>query len=245
MTLTERFKAARRAAVPIVGVTTPDPAATVIELCAACKKSDIKIQWDFVRGFQGIGDEARTVAAELGECQNDPYAAYQGIEKLPAKAVCFFHLAHKFMADSPFLQSIANLRDTLKKDGRTLVLLGPALDLPAELQHDVVILDEPLPGEEQLTKIVTSQLRTFADQAVLELSAICTDEIVHKAVEAVRGLSAFAAEQVVCMSLTRKGLDIDARLINHSIPELRGVLTSAITFVEEQSNSSQQPGGAN
>lgn len=27
--------------------------------------------------------------------------------------------------------------------------------------------------------------------------------------------------------------------------ELRGVLTSAITFVEEQSNSSQQPGGAN
>ncbi|MCC7421811.1 MAG: AAA family ATPase [Planctomycetaceae bacterium] len=210
MTLTERFKAARRAAVPIVGVTTPDPAATVIELCAACKKSDIKVQWDFVRGFQGIGDESRTVAAEMGEAQNDPYTAYQSIAKMPAKAVCFFHLAHKFISDPPFLQSLVNLRDTLKADGRTLILMGPALDLAAELQHDVVILDEPLPGEEQLAKIVATQLKTFADQADIELAKICTDEIVGKAVEAVRGLSAFAAEQVVCMSLTKKGLDIDA-----------------------------------
>jgi hypothetical protein len=55
------------------------------------------------------------------------------------------------------IQAAWNLRDVFKIDRRTLVLLGPAIDLPPELAGDVVVFDEPLPDAEAAVGIVREQ----------------------------------------------------------------------------------------
>src|SRR5258706_12152168 len=74
---------------------------------------------------------------------------------------------------------------------------------PAEIASDVLVLDEELPTPEELGEIVqaTCQAAGLPDRTPNELS---------KAVDALRGLAAFPAEQVTAMALGRAGLDVAA-----------------------------------
>jgi hypothetical protein len=74
--------------------------------------------------------------------------------------------------------------------------------LPEELAQDVLVLDEPLPSCEELTRIV----RETVDAA--EMKPLSAAEMQH-AVDALIGLAAFPAEQVVAMSLSKQGLDFE------------------------------------
>lgn len=74
--------------------------------------------------------------------------------------------------------------------------------LPDELTQDVLVLDEPLPTVEDLTRILDD---TIAAANVPELESDANG----KAVDALLGLAAFPAEQVLPMSLLKKGLDLE------------------------------------
>jgi hypothetical protein len=100
-------------------------------------------------------------------------------------------------------QGVWNLRDRFKANGSMLVLLAtPGAALPTELSQDVLVLDEPLPSAEDLARIVKE---TFA---AAEIDCPAPDEE-RKAVDALLGLSAFPAEQVLAMSLSKSGLDTE------------------------------------
>lgn len=200
--LIQQLKAARRVSVPIVAIQTPDPAATVEAVCEAINGESPKLQWDLVRGFTSLNDAGQTAIADASSTDTtfNPIAALVAAEKLPRESVLFFHLAHRLIVDQIVLQAVWNLRDKFKLDRRMLILLGSQFQLPAELSGDVVLLDEPLPDAKQLTKIVRDQF----DAAQLKKP---DDESLTKAVDAIQGLPAFAAEQVTAMSLRKEGLD--------------------------------------
>lgn len=208
--LTEKFKAARRASVPIIAITTPDAIATVAELSAATNgKATVKIQWDYARGFMALSESAKTIVGDLGDYENNPFGCLIAAAKLPEKAVLFVHLANRWIVEPSFIQALSNLRDQFKVNGRTVVLLGPELTLPSELTHDVVSFDEPLPGAAELRQVIEQQIKA-AGEAVELPPETSSDATIHKAIEAVRGLSRFSAEQIVAMSLSRMGLDVDS-----------------------------------
>lgn len=209
--IASQVKAARRVGTPIIGVVTPDPAATIYAVCDAINGDCPKIAWDIVRGFQELraNDETKQAMALLtGEsgdrCEgNPPDAIRRAMDKLPDRSVLFVHLANRWFESPMFVQAVWLLRDLFKQDRRTLIMLGPSMPLPAELAGDVVVFDEPLPGADELQQIIE---RIHAD-AELQIPAA---ELLTRSVEAVQGLPAFQAEQVVAMSLRRSGLDIDA-----------------------------------
>ena len=95
-----------------------------------------------------------------------------------------------------FSQALWNLRDAFKTNFRTVVLLVPDIDLPPELQQDVLVLDEKLPNDEALEKIV----KNLCDANGLKI----TKKDVEQSVDALRGISAYPAEQAVAMSLSKK-----------------------------------------
>ncbi|HEY2251514.1 MAG TPA: hypothetical protein VGH74_10660 [Planctomycetaceae bacterium] len=177
----------------------------------------VKVEWDFVRGFIPRGKAAKAWLKSLGASTGGgefaaaamPIEALQQVAaQLPPRGILAMHQADKWLrADSPcvaagFIQAIWNLRDEFKEDVRTLVLLSKGEFLPAELADDVITFDDPLPGNEQLAAIIREQCEAAALPAL-------ADEELTRAVEAVRGLSAFGAEQVTALSLSREGLDIE------------------------------------
>jgi hypothetical protein len=97
-------------------------------------------------------------------------------------------------------QALLNLRDSLKADGRMVILLAPELSLPIELQHSVESLDEPLPDREAIGVIVSGLL---SGASLPSTSSTVTD-----AAEALIGLSAFASEQAAALALSKDGISI-------------------------------------
>jgi hypothetical protein len=201
--LIQQLKAARRVSVPIVAITTPDPAATIKSIVEVVNGGPM-LQWDAVEGVRSLNEQGKEIrAAVIGETDPtvaNPFAVLQLAKKLPPKSVLFIHLANRWVADPLTVQAVWNLRDEFKRDQRMLVLLAINCQWPMELSGDIVVLDEPLPDAAALEQII----RRVHQDASLEL------EEPERVIEAVQGLPAFQAEQVVAMSLTKAGVDVPA-----------------------------------
>jgi SpoVK/Ycf46/Vps4 family AAA+-type ATPase len=81
------------------------------------------------------------------------------------------------------------------------------MELPTALKNDVVVLDDELPTVEQLREIVKELDQAACDGS--EGRKPLSKDTVERAVEAVQGLSAFAAEQTIAMALRKDGIDLD------------------------------------
>src|SRR5215831_1709544 len=225
------YQRAIEAGVPLLAITTPDPAMTIDSLVgvrppALHDKPYAVLQWDVCNGVTLTVTERTRPAATS---KTSPLQSQQALAALmpdaggaaalknlglaltkfrevPADTIIFLHNAHRFLHDTAILQGIWHLRDLFKAEGQMLILLAPSLKLPVELVHDVVILDDPLPNREQLEEILTTQYRNFREN--VPASESLNPETMGKAVDAVLGLSAFEAEQAIAMSFTSKGLSV-------------------------------------
>lgn len=214
------LRAIRRAGVPIAAFETSDPAATI----AGCKKvlngkfdEQPVLQWDLLRGFIGLNKRGVAVAADLGgETVLNPAEALgklavvknDSTPVIPPKTLCFMLNAHRLISDSSVAQGFWNVRDIWKEVGATLILLCPTIKLPEELTHDIVIVTEPLPTTDEIGFLVDAVINSVSTP---ENPIQVKDK--SKVVDALLGVSAFAAEQALSMSITRDGIN-SAELLN-------------------------------
>jgi hypothetical protein len=225
-TLVDSFRKALKSSVPLVAITTPDPAMTIASLLTVrpaeiANEEYAVLQWDAVDGLTITAAEEQLdprpphlVSGDVKTALLKDQAIAAGIKnlsfaltharKLPANTILFIHNAHRFLHDTAVMQAVWHLRDHFKNDGKTLVLLAPHLKLPVELIHDVIVLDDPLPNRDQLRSIISLQYDN-AKAANDTIPDPSTDHL-DQAVDAVHGLSAFAAEQAIAMSFTAKGI---------------------------------------
>jgi hypothetical protein len=205
--LTPQLFAIRRTGTPLVAIQTPDPQATAqtITQVLTAKGPLAILHWDGAAGVRGLTREGLDLLALLPCAQDryaqaDPRTLLTELADLHGDFVVLAHTLHKALHDPAVVQAVCNLRDRFKAQGATLILLCPTVTLPAELTGDVVLLDEPLPDAEALEGIVRDCLQATALDPV--------PEDLTRAVDILRGLSAFSAEQETAMALTRHGLDL-------------------------------------
>ena len=196
---------ARIASTPLIAIHTADPAATITSIRASFNGPVPPFyQWDIINGLRGLNTPAATEMTTLGI---EPAATVNIADALIAclrlseRSMVFMLNSHRVIADNGVSQAIWNLRDPFKSNTRTLVMLCPMLDLPAEIQQDVLVLDEPLPDSDRLAEIVKG---TFKSANLPDPE----EEVVTKAVEAVCGLAAFPAEQACAESISFDGLNV-------------------------------------
>ena len=215
MIMSENISARRRAGVPLVGVGSVDPAgvvrACVMGLNGKADEFPI-VQWDIIRGACGVNEVGSEWVNLVCEGQ-DPRmvtgnpAEFLGLlDRLPAGGLVVMLGASRLLSDPqsalPVCQGVWNLRDILKQGGSMLVLVGPiGWALPVELRDDVDMISEALPVDAELSDLTDSLISDA------ELPAL-SDDVKSKAVDAVAGLSSFASEQVLALSLSKEGLDL-------------------------------------
>lgn len=203
----ELFKAARRVSTPLVAFSTSDQFALARQLFKAIGNGDSdvpKITHDVVRGLKHVNQAGEAMLKkfknELPRAVN-PAGALELAEKFDEGSMLVMFNAHRYVDADPVAQGILNLRDVYCENRRTLVLTGPSFRMPSDLQ-DVVLFDDPLPSDDQLRDVMGRVLK----------SAYGEDDkraVDPEWVNAARGLSAFACEQVFAMSLNKKGVDLD------------------------------------
>lgn len=222
--LIDGIRAARRASTPLVGIITTDPGATLTTLAEdgleVRNGSDLGepplpppafLTWDLARGIRPRNETGREQLAKLGGgsadgvCVGNPIEAIQFAEKLPEHSLLAMHAVERWLQPDN-VQALWNLRDVFKRDHRTLILLGHDLKLPPELAGDVLTFEESLPDAGAL-RLIVQELYESAKLSHGDGGAAAT---IERAVVALSGLSAFSAEQIAAMSLSRDGVDVAA-----------------------------------
>lgn len=206
----DTIRAARKVSAPLLAVATLDQFATITAIAKAMeelKNVPPIVQWDCARAFLKVNEPGeRAIGAIMPKDQFPGVTpglnlveALTMAQALPPKSILVLLNGHRFLNEPGVLQAILNLREPFKKNQRTLVILGPIVRLPLELQQDVMTYDEPLPDEETLRGIVVEQVAQAkaAKEAVIEPDATT----VQRAVEALAGLSFFSAEQGTALTL--------------------------------------------
>jgi len=227
-TIAQQVVKARNVSTPIIGIETPDPAATQANVSEAVQKeaedSDEPpvpmMRWDIINGLVGMNQPGMGVVANL--CGDmDPLSATGNpaeclsllakMDGVPERSIIFFHNAPLFynqQGGEAVIQGIWNIRDLYKQDFRTLFLLGSDMDLPATIAQDVIVFREDLPDDDELRTIITN-VHEDAREADPSLKTLKKDQI-QRGVESLRGLAAYPAEQTTAMSLIPKGIDVGA-----------------------------------
>jgi hypothetical protein len=206
--------AARRTATPIFSVETQDQYNTqkLLERQFVQEKLNGQpcqpnlIRWDTIGGFVGLNDPGKAALAEF--CQVDATKVYKLEDALtllagaPPNTVTMVHNAQCYISEPPVAQGVQNLREPYKRKRSAVVLLGPRIALPPQLQQDVIGMEELLPDDVRLREIVCQQYKS----ARVPNEPIEGD--LQRAVEALRGLSEYAAEQVCAMAMTPTGIHL-------------------------------------
>ena len=218
--LIENLVAARRAGVPLLAIETADPASCIRQVKVYFQTKNVKplpplVSWDISEGFRPQNDEGdQMLQSKLGVSDDGKYPvtdvdkAYRAMLMFPRNTICFFLNGHFYFGKAENVQAFWNLRDELKRDKRMAIILCPSINLPAELKHDVIVLEDPLPGTEELRATVKA-IYDAAKKAPGSKIETPKEEELGKIVEAVRGLSTFTEENVLAMSLDGDGMNME------------------------------------
>lgn len=222
----ELFTDARAVSTPLIAVRTFDPASTIRNVRKSLGKTVEEtplISWDSIHGLKGLNEDhdgkagagtlALTAMLQLAGMQQEELGssvdlsiALGILEYAAEDVIAFIHNPQlSWPTDPKVVQAFWNLRDGYKANGNMAVLLiGVGDVLPTELQQDILVLEEPLPTRDELSKIVTE---TFAFAAQNDKYKKCagaaTPAVVKDACDALIGLPAFPAEQATAMCLEK------------------------------------------
>ena len=132
---------------------------------------------------------------------------------------------HPWISDPVVVRSLRDMRLRLESRNQTVVFVSPQLDVPYDLATDVVMIDVPLPAQEDLRLLLDAEAR----QGGLELP----EEVSHRAVRAVQGLTAASARRAFRRACLEPSALLDGD-VTTLVREKRRVLrrTDVLEFVD-------------
>jgi hypothetical protein len=219
-TLVEEFREVRKCGCPFMLVNSPDFRASIKEM------SEVRIgnarefpcvYWDIITGHRAYNQAGRTASETLGKAEDTVSAPSLVLQRavgwenyksgLPKDTVLFMVFSDNEVLNNPLVsQAIANVRDSFKSNGRTLVIVGRDLKLPSLVSEDVPVWNEALPDENAIRDIA-SNIYEVAKASNPNVKANEAD--LDKAVTFLRGMTRFAVEESVARKIRTNGLDIE------------------------------------
>jgi len=154
--------------------------------------------WSLATGFEGDAQSSGSFDAAIRAL---------AIRTSPALFVILD--AHRVLDDPLAVRRLRDMLPTLASRKQALILLGPAIDLPSELQREAGRLELPLPGEAELRalfqRVLESSEITEVDTGLLDesirgalgLTASESVRVFRKAIRIVGGLSEGVPETIV------------------------------------------------
>ena len=235
---------------PFIAIETSDYQQTLADLKAGLGEETnggqrALLHHDMARGALGVnplgvdaqakindGGEPAVTTAKIEECLQ------RALDLMPSGSILVIDDMHLLMEHKDdtiralYVQCIRNCRDAFKSSKRTLVFLCPKFKPPIELGKDMDIIVAPTPTHEDriaLAKNVCkgAQLPEAEPEKLEEVASIT------------RGLTAFAAENLMAMAIGKEGF---------SLPVLRRGSVAAINAmsgltVHQEKTSFDQIGG--
>ena len=169
----------------------------------AKKRQKKLFEWSCTTGIVPCGTSIQSQKARSAPTK-DPLAALDQVIEMVEPAVFIFKDFHPFLTKSNFavVRKLKDIALHLKNSFKTIVLISPVMEIPAELEKEVTVLNYPLPAREDLSNLLD---RIMADvsqfkQVDLDLDDAARDRLLQAAL----GLTLSEAENVFAKILVKK-----------------------------------------
>ena len=198
--------------------------------------------WSQANGWRDANDQPAKFISGTEFGPPDPQKVPQEILDLPEEVICVlkdfgFYVQHKTYSYADVVIAwLCEIRDVLAHTGRTVIFLGPELDLPAALVNDVTTVEFPLPDDEAIEQSVKFVMEGHKfDNAVLP-----------SVVSACRGMTQQQVEDRTALALRKlKTLDAEAaKLLLHEKAEVLR-RSGLLKYIEPPSGGLNLIGGNN
>ncbi len=161
--------------------------------------------WSVTTGLRRAGD-AGSPNDRRG--LSDPVEAMDSVIQHKEPAIYLFKDLHMLLrrevtCHTPNIRKVREVARGLTDSYKTMVIVGPRMELPAELEKDVTVVDFPLPTQADLDKLLTKISEDVKDHPALKVDL---DPASREAlVQAAGGLTLQEAENVFAKTLVNDG----------------------------------------
>ena len=141
-----------RARYPILYViTSEEMRAQQIVLEIAARRQKKVFEWTYSSGIVPAG---ASIQSQKGRnpATKDPLAALDLVIDQVEPAIFLFKDFHPFLARNNFavIRRLKDIALHLKNSRKTIVLISPVMEIPAELDKEITVINFPPPGKEDL-----------------------------------------------------------------------------------------------
>lgn len=133
----------------------------------------------------------------------NPLTPIQGLKKKDPFSILFLMNFHWFVDKPPVIQTIQNLLDDFRHDGKALIVISPKNGLPEELSKDFLPMEFNLPDNNEIEEVVD-----FITESTDGKVKIKSKKQLEKIVNAAKGLTQVEIENVLSLSaVIERGFD--------------------------------------
>jgi SpoVK/Ycf46/Vps4 family AAA+-type ATPase len=145
-----------RARYPILYIITSEEMRVqnlIVEIAAARQKK--VFEWTFSNGIVPAGTSIQSKTSRNGATK-DPIAALDHVIERVEPAIFVFKDFHPFLTKNNFaiIRKLKDIALHLKNSFKTIILISPVMEIPAELDKEVTVMNFPQPSKEDLGELL-------------------------------------------------------------------------------------------
>jgi ATPase family protein associated with various cellular activities (AAA)/AAA+ lid domain-containing protein len=170
-------------------------------------------RWTFSGGIQRLRHAAASggFGTEERRGTRDPIACLREIATISEPSVFILTDFHAFLKERDVARTLRDLASVLHATNTTVVILSPLLQIPSELEKDITIIDFPLPGKEEIRRLIENIAADIHGNPSLSIESDA--ETLAAIEEAAVGLTLTEVENVFAKVLVQEG-----RLTREQVP---------------------------
>jgi ATP-dependent 26S proteasome regulatory subunit len=212
-----------RARYPILYViTSEEMRAQQILVEIAARRQKKVYEWTYSSGILPAG---ASIQSQKGRnpATKEPLAALDLVIEQVEPAIFLFKDFHPFLTRSNFavIRRLKDIALHLKNSRKTIVLISPVMEIPAELDKEITVINFPPPGKEDLAMVLDEAVEDLqsSQQVQLELDGEGRDRLLQAAL----GLTLGEAENVFAKIIV-KNQRLSADHVNEVFAEKQQII---------------------
>lgn len=185
-----------RARYPILYlITTEEMRVQNLIVEIAAKRQKKVFEWTYSQGIVPAGSSIQSQKSRNGATK-DPLAALDQVIEQVEPAIFLFKDFHPFLSKNNFavIRKLKDIALHLKNSFKTIVLISPVMEIPAELDKEVTVLNFPPPTKEDLGAMLDKIVSEVRDRKQIQIDL--DDSGRERLLQAALGLTLGEAENV-------------------------------------------------
>ncbi|GIV79882.1 AAA family ATPase [Litorilinea aerophila] len=207
-----------RARYPLLWVVTPEEkrALATIDRLAQQQRKRLLV-WSVTTGIHNPALPDR-----FDSSKRDPLTLLAAILEDPEPGIWVLRDFHPFLRDAAVVRRLREVAFGLEASPKTVILLGPVLKIPPELEKEITVVDFNLPTAEQLGQMLDQIIASLEQHEAVEVSLDRRQR--GRLIQACLGLTEQEAANAVAKAVVQAGGRLDGDAIEAVTAEKQQII---------------------